>query len=90
VGAPPAVPRLQGVGPNLAINFCVYETVKAKWVQAHPETPTPLVSLGCGSLAGICSSTGHSFNSFTHSTHSLLAASFPHCHGASHRRGRFV
>ncbi|CAI7877014.1 unnamed protein product [Closterium sp. NIES-53] len=49
---------LLGVGPNLAINFCVYETVKANWVRRHPEMPVPLVSLGCGSLAGICSSSG--------------------------------
>ncbi|CAI5985577.1 unnamed protein product [Closterium sp. NIES-64] len=47
-----------GVGPNLAINFCVYETVKANWVRRHPDMPVPLVSLGCGSLAGICSSSG--------------------------------
>ncbi|CAI5952143.1 unnamed protein product [Closterium sp. NIES-65] len=47
---------LLGVGPNLAINFCVYETVKANWVRRHPDMPVPLVSLGCGSLAGICSS----------------------------------
>lgn len=48
---------LLGVGPNIAINFCVYETLKARWLLKHPETPPTLVSLACGSLAGIFSST---------------------------------
>eukprot|EP00850_Spirogloea_muscicola_P022359 SM000290S10893 [mRNA] locus=s290:79130:81240:+ [translate_table: standard] len=48
---------LLGVGPNIAINFCVYETLKNAWIAQRPETPPFLVSLGCGSVAAICSST---------------------------------
>ncbi|KAL2652920.1 hypothetical protein R1flu_021048 [Riccia fluitans] len=48
---------LLGVGPNIAINFCVYETLKSLWLQSRPESSPVVVSLGCGSLAGICSST---------------------------------
>eukprot|EP00897_Mesotaenium_endlicherianum_P004328 jgi/Mesen1/3923/ME000209S02935 len=48
---------LLGVGPNIAINFCVYETLKSQWLLASPHMPAPLIILGCGSLAGICSST---------------------------------
>ncbi|KAH8945908.1 hypothetical protein BDL97_12G065100 [Sphagnum fallax] len=49
-------PTLMGVGPNIAINFCVYETLKAMWVAQRPDTSPIIVSLACGSLAGICSS----------------------------------
>eukprot|EP00898_Chlorokybus_atmophyticus_P003548 jgi/Chlat1/4194/Chrsp27S08879 len=49
-------PTLMGVGPNLAINFCVYESTKAYWLTHKPEAPTVAVSLTCGSLAGITSS----------------------------------
>lgn len=48
---------LLGVGPAIAINFCVYETLKANWGATTRESPGPLVSLACGSLAGLCSST---------------------------------
>eukprot|EP00850_Spirogloea_muscicola_P012748 SM000083S22795 [mRNA] locus=s83:507973:509994:- [translate_table: standard] len=48
---------LLGVGPNIAINFCVYETLKNACIAQRPETPPFLVSLGCGSVAAICSST---------------------------------
>ncbi|KAG6547017.1 hypothetical protein Mapa_011634 [Marchantia paleacea] len=50
-------PTLMGVGPNIAINFCVYETLKSLWLQSRPDSSPVMVSLGCGSLAGICSST---------------------------------
>lgn len=46
-----------GVGPNIAINFCVYETLKSMWVAERPDMSPALVSLACGSFAGICSST---------------------------------
>jgi len=48
---------LMGVGPNIAINFCVYETLKSMWVARRPDMSPALVSLACGSFAGICSST---------------------------------
>ncbi|CAN1304010.1 Mitochondrial substrate carrier family protein B [Linum perenne] len=40
-------PTLLGVGPNLAIGFCVYE----------PNDSTTMVSLSCGSLSGVAAST---------------------------------
>ncbi|KAG0587632.1 hypothetical protein KC19_2G179000 [Ceratodon purpureus] len=49
-------PTLMGVGPNIAINFCVYETLKSMWVAKRPDLSPVLVSLACGSFAGICSS----------------------------------
>ncbi|KAK6929410.1 Mitochondrial substrate/solute carrier [Dillenia turbinata] len=49
---------LMGVGPNLAINFTVYETLRSSWLSQRPEDSSVLVSLSCGSLAGIASSTG--------------------------------
>ena len=48
---------LLGVGPAIAINFCVYETLKANWTATRSDLTGPIVSLGCGSLAGLCSST---------------------------------
>ena len=48
---------LLGVGPAIAINFCVYETLKANWTATRSDLTGPFVSLGCGSLAGLCSST---------------------------------
>ncbi|KAK6933098.1 Mitochondrial substrate/solute carrier, partial [Dillenia turbinata] len=53
---------LMGVGPNLAINFTVYETLRSSWLSRRPEDSAVLVSLGCGSLAGIASSTGETLN----------------------------
>ncbi|KAL0317148.1 UNVERIFIED_CONTAM: Mitochondrial substrate carrier family protein B [Sesamum angustifolium] len=47
----------QGVGPNLAISFSVYETARSYWHFHRPEDSTVLVSLTCGSLSGIASST---------------------------------
>ncbi|PIN09050.1 Mitochondrial solute carrier protein [Handroanthus impetiginosus] len=48
---------LLGVGPNLAISFSVYETARSYWLFHRPEDSTVLVSLACGSLSGIASST---------------------------------
>eukprot|EP00249_Psilotum_nudum_P007238 c20419_g1_i1 orf=579-1655(+) len=48
---------LLGVGPNIAINFCVYETLKSSWTSRRPDMSSAWVSLGCGSVAGIASST---------------------------------
>ncbi|KAJ7545466.1 hypothetical protein O6H91_09G121300 [Diphasiastrum complanatum] len=48
---------LLGVGPNIAINFCAYETLKSIWVSKRPDYSNIAASLFCGSLAGICSST---------------------------------
>ncbi|KAG8380757.1 hypothetical protein BUALT_Bualt06G0049200 [Buddleja alternifolia] len=48
---------LLGVGPNLAISFSVYDTARSYWHFHRPEDSTVLVSLACGSLSGIASST---------------------------------
>ncbi|KAL7107732.1 hypothetical protein ABFS83_06G073200 [Erythranthe nasuta] len=48
---------LLGVGPNLAISFSVYDTTRSYWHFHRPEDSTVLVSLACGSLSGIASST---------------------------------
>lgn len=48
---------LLGVGPNLAISFSVYDTTRSYWQLHRPEDSTVLVSLACGSLSGIASST---------------------------------
>ncbi|CAN0878685.1 Calcium-binding mitochondrial carrier protein SCaMC-1-A [Linum grandiflorum] len=51
-------PTLLGVGPNLAIGFCVYESLKSFWEAQRPNDSTTMVSLSCGSLSGIAASTG--------------------------------
>ncbi|KAK4579313.1 hypothetical protein RGQ29_029111 [Quercus rubra] len=48
---------LLGVGPSLAISFSVYETLRSFWKLHRPNDSTILVSLSCGSLSGIASST---------------------------------
>ncbi|KAJ4979993.1 hypothetical protein NE237_010773 [Protea cynaroides] len=48
---------LLGVGPSLAISFSVYETLRSSWQLRRPQDSTLLVSLSCGSLSGIASST---------------------------------
>eukprot|EP00250_Pteridium_aquilinum_P017673 c23730_g1_i1 orf=622-1707(+) len=48
---------LLGVGPNIAINFCVYETLKSVWTEKRLEVPGVWSSLAFGSAAGIASST---------------------------------
>ncbi|WCJ19713.1 Mitochondrial substrate carrier family protein [Euphorbia peplus] len=48
---------LLGVGPNIAIGFTVYETLRTKWQSHRPDDHTVAVSLACGSLSGIASST---------------------------------
>ncbi|GER57241.1 mitochondrial carrier protein [Striga asiatica] len=48
---------LLGVGPSIAISFSVYESLRYNWHSRRPHDSTVLVSLGCGSLSGIASST---------------------------------
>ncbi|KAG8374351.1 hypothetical protein BUALT_Bualt11G0122800 [Buddleja alternifolia] len=49
---------LLGVGPSIAISFSVYESLRSYWHSQRPNDSTVLVSLACGSLSGIASSTG--------------------------------
>lgn len=49
---------LLSVGPNIAISFSVYETLRSRWQSQRPHDSTALVSLACGSVSGIASSTG--------------------------------
>ncbi|XP_059666327.1 uncharacterized protein LOC132312096 isoform X2 [Cornus florida] len=48
---------LLGVGPSLAISFSVYDTLRSYWQSQRPDDSPALVSLACGSLSGIASST---------------------------------
>ncbi|PSS09854.1 Mitochondrial substrate carrier family protein like [Actinidia chinensis var. chinensis] len=48
---------LLGVGPSIAISFSVYETLRSYWHAQRPDDSTVVVSLACGSLSGIASST---------------------------------
>ncbi|CAN8316954.1 unnamed protein product [Cochlearia groenlandica] len=48
---------LLGVGPSLAINFAAYESLKSFWISHRPNDSKVIVSLGCGGLAGVASST---------------------------------
>ncbi|XP_058181867.1 uncharacterized protein LOC131300169 [Rhododendron vialii] len=48
---------LLGVGPNLAISFSVYDSLRSYWKSQRPDDSTILVSLACGSVSGIASST---------------------------------
>ncbi|KAI4354576.1 hypothetical protein L6164_003426 [Bauhinia variegata] len=48
---------LLGVGPSIAISFSVYETLRSYWQSERPKDSTVMVSLACGSLSGIASST---------------------------------
>ncbi|CAI9297613.1 unnamed protein product [Lactuca saligna] len=48
---------LLGVGPSIAISFSVYEMLRSNWKSQRPEDSTVMVSLACGSLSGIASST---------------------------------
>ncbi|CAL2268204.1 unnamed protein product [Prunus armeniaca] len=47
----------QGVGPSIAISFSVYEALRSFWQSERPNDSTVMVSLACGSLSGIASST---------------------------------
>ncbi|KAB5538754.1 hypothetical protein DKX38_016287 [Salix brachista] len=49
---------LLGVGPSIAISFSVYESLRSFWQSHRPHDSTVAVSLACGSLSGIASSTG--------------------------------
>ncbi|KAG5528292.1 hypothetical protein RHGRI_029085 [Rhododendron griersonianum] len=46
-----------GVGPSIAISFSVYEALRSYWHSQRPDDSTAIVSLSCGSLSGIASST---------------------------------
>lgn len=48
---------LLGVGPSIAISFTVYESLRSFWQSQRPNDSTVMVSLACGSLSGIASST---------------------------------
>ncbi|KAG8376957.1 hypothetical protein BUALT_Bualt09G0118100 [Buddleja alternifolia] len=48
---------LLGVGPSIAISFSVYESLRSYWHSQRPNDSAVLVSLTCGSLSGIASST---------------------------------
>ncbi|KAK7292894.1 hypothetical protein RJT34_15750 [Clitoria ternatea] len=48
---------LLGVGPSLAISFSVFEGLRSFWQSQRPDDSTVMVSLACGSLSGIASST---------------------------------
>ncbi|CAL2274279.1 unnamed protein product [Prunus armeniaca] len=48
---------IQGVGPSIAISFSVYEALRSFWQSERPNDSTVMVSLACGSLSGIASST---------------------------------
>lgn len=48
---------LLGVGPSIAISFTVYESLRSFWQSQRPNDSTIMVSLACGSLSGIASST---------------------------------
>ncbi|XP_015897005.3 uncharacterized protein LOC107430651 [Ziziphus jujuba] len=50
-------PTLLGVGPSIAISFSVYEMLRSFWQSRRPNDSTIMVSLACGSLSGIASST---------------------------------
>ncbi|KAH7553753.1 hypothetical protein ACOSP7_029400 [Xanthoceras sorbifolium] len=48
---------LLGVGPSIAISFSVYESLRSYWQSQRPNDSTIMISLACGSLSGIASST---------------------------------
>lgn len=48
---------LLGVGPSIAMSFSVYEALRSYWRFHRPDDNTVMVSLTCGSLSGIASST---------------------------------
>ncbi|KAH1263253.1 Mitochondrial substrate carrier family protein B [Glycine max] len=45
------------VGPSIAISFSVYETLRSYWQSNRSDDSPAVVSLACGSLSGIASST---------------------------------
>ncbi|KAI6676283.1 hypothetical protein NL676_037079 [Syzygium grande] len=48
---------LLSVCPTIAISFSVYETLRSSWRSHRPDDSFVAVSLACGSLSGIASST---------------------------------
>ncbi|KAL5126779.1 Mitochondrial substrate carrier family protein B [Glycine soja] len=51
------------VGPSIAISFSVYETLRSYWQSNRSDDSPVVISLACGSLSGIASSTGEHQNS---------------------------
>uniref|UniRef100_A0A453IF60 Uncharacterized protein n=1 Tax=Aegilops tauschii subsp. strangulata TaxID=200361 RepID=A0A453IF60_AEGTS len=49
--------EIQGVGPSIAISFSVYETLRSHWLLERPCDSPIFISLACGSLSGVASST---------------------------------
>ncbi|KAG4964752.1 hypothetical protein JHK85_039727 [Glycine max] len=47
----------QTVGPSIAISFSVYETLRSYWQSNRSDDSPVVISLACGSLSGIASST---------------------------------
>ncbi|KAH1093339.1 hypothetical protein GLYMA_14G064900v4 [Glycine max] len=45
------------VGPSIAISFSVYETLRSYWQSNRSDDSPVVISLACGSLSGIASST---------------------------------
>ncbi|KAJ6322709.1 hypothetical protein OIU77_012532 [Salix suchowensis] len=72
---------LLGVGPSIAISFSVYESLRSFWQSRRPHDSTVAVSLACGSLSGIASSTGL-FSILMHGSSLLACAVIAHIHGA--------
>ncbi|KAH0865103.1 hypothetical protein HID58_082314 [Brassica napus] len=48
---------LVGVGPSIAISFSAYESLRSYWMSNRPHDSPVVVSLACGSLSGMASST---------------------------------
>lgn len=48
---------LLGVGPCIALSFSAYESLRSFWKSQRPDDSNAMVSLACGSLSGIVSST---------------------------------
>ncbi|KAL5126783.1 Mitochondrial substrate carrier family protein B [Glycine soja] len=47
------------VGPSIAISFSVYETLRSYWQSNRSDDSPVVISLACGSLSGIASSTDY-------------------------------
>lgn len=50
------IPNLMGIIPYAGIDLAVYETMKKRYIQKHPEEKKPrmYVLLGCGALSSSC------------------------------------
>ncbi|KAG6393500.1 hypothetical protein SASPL_147742 [Salvia splendens] len=65
----------QGVGPNLAISFSVYDTARSYWQLHRPQDSIVLASLVCGSFSGVASSTEYKNNGGSNSSECLWLSS---------------